>query len=65
MKLLEIYEEYQSLENNSQRIDFLTELKNNIFISDLFDINYDTIICKLQNKIKPFAFDDINELERE
>tara|TARA_B100000902_G_scaffold301548_1_gene289335 strand:+ start:487 stop:642 length:156 start_codon:yes stop_codon:yes gene_type:complete len=45
MTLQEIYTEFQSFKTNAQKISFLKELKENIFIK--FDINYDSLVESL------------------
>ena len=42
MTLNEIYNEFNSYKTNEQKINFLKEIKENVFIK--FDINYDNII---------------------
>jgi|TARA_R110000851_G_C13031800_1_gene561183 hypothetical protein len=45
MTLNEIYNEFNSYKTNEQKINFLKEIKENVFIK--FDINYDNIIKSL------------------
>mgnify|MGYP000846674043 FL=1 len=45
MTLNEIYNEFNSYKTNEQKISFLKEIKENVFIK--FDINYDNIIKSL------------------
>ena len=45
MTLQELHEEFNSYETNEQKIKFLTDIKENVFIK--FDINYDNIIKSL------------------
>ena len=45
MTLQEIYTEFQSFKTYEEKIKFLKELKENIFIK--FDFEYDNLITKL------------------